>query len=312
MPAGEDRQPAVGFAANRSPRRPPGDSPIDRSKIGRPAAQTSRRRHAAALATALLALGLLFGSLGAPVASAATAKSTDTVTATDIARMIQTSMNDDRVANGLVPYRGWGALVSLATERAQRMADKNVLSHDVAGGNVGDALTANGIPWMGFGETIGVTGWPWGRQAADSIYHAWVTSGAHRSIMFSSSYNYIGIGVVRSKDGSTWVSAVFTESPDHTAPQAANSSISRSGTSISFSWSGRDPQLQTHTAGLRSFDVAMSVDGGAWRTIRNDTTATSLVLANRVPGHTYAFRVQAADRRGTLSRWTLPAQISIP
>jgi len=255
----------------------------------------------------LLAVVLVLSPGSARPAAAATG-----TVAAAMAMTVLGQMNQDRASRGLRPYRAWSSLTGLALDRAQRMADTQTLSHDVAGGDPGAALTARGIPWLGFGETIGMTTYPWGTSAALNIYGLWRTSPSHASIMFSASDNYVGIGFVRAANGSTWVSAVFTESPDHTPPVAGNRSLTLSGTTVSYAWSGRDPLLQTHTAGLRSFDVQLSIDGGAWRTIRNDTTATSLTLLNRAPGHTYTFRVQAADRRGTLSAWTRVARISIP
>jgi hypothetical protein len=131
--------------------------------------------------------------------------------------------------------------------------------------------------------------------------------------MFSARYNYVGVGFAyRSASNTTYASVVFAESKDHTAAVAKNGTLSRTGTTVRFSWSGYDPRLQTHTAGLRSFDVLYRVDGGTWRTIRNDTTSTALTLYSRPHGHWYGFRVQAADRRGNLSRWTSAKRVWVP
>ena len=104
----------------------------------------------------------------------------------------------------------------------------------------------------------------------------------------------------------------YAESVDHTPAAARNGTLDGSGTTVRFAWSGYDPRLQTHTAGLRSFDVQYRVDGGAWRTIKNDTTVTALSLSDRARGHWYGFRVQAADRRGNLGRWTTESRIWVP
>ncbi len=236
-------------------------------------------------------------------------RASTSATAAGMATEFQTWLNRDRVAAGLVPLRSWSSLASLATVRAGKMAAAGVMSHAAAGGSVGSALTATSIPWLSFGEIIGTSSYPWGTQSAANLYGMWKRSAMHHAVMFSASYNYFGAGFARRSNGTTWASIVFTESPDHTPPVAYNGPLSRSGTTISFSWSGRDVRLQTHTAGLRSFDLAYRVDGGAWRVIRNDTTSTSIRIANRVPGHSYSFRVQAADRRGNLSRWTTAKRI---
>jgi hypothetical protein len=140
----------------------------------------------------------------------------------------------------------------------------------------------------------------------------WKGSPYHHAIMFSNRYNYIGVGIARASNGSTYSSILFTESADHTRPSAHNSSLSYSGSTVRFAWSGSDPRLQTHTAGLRSFDVEYRVDGGPWHLLRNNTTSRSLSLSGRAHRHYYSFRVQSADRRGNLSAWTAEKRIWLP
>jgi uncharacterized protein YkwD len=252
---------------------------------------------------AAFAISALLGSTAVPVAASST-------TASSMAGHILTRMNRDRVARGLVPYRAWSPITNLASDRAARMASVNTLSHDAAGGEVGNALSQDGLQWFQFGEIIGTTNARWGRQAADYIYGLWKASSAHATLMFSRSYNYIGIGFAHNAStGSTWASIVFVDSRDHTRPVAHHGSLSHSGTTISFHWSGHDRRLQTHTAGLRSFDVQLRRDGSTWRTIRNDTTRTSLTLHHRARSHWYWFRVRSTDRRGNLSKWTTPVRV---
>lgn len=290
------------------------------------AANNLRRRFALATMAALAA-SLLLTALPVPAGASAAADPSGwaaaadpsggaTTTAisstTDMAALALRTMNADRVAHGLVAYRPWGSLTALAGDRAQRMADLNTLSHDAAGGNVGNALTSRNIGWMSFGEIIGESSYPWGSQSVLNIYSLWEGSPLHRAIMFSSTYNYAGVGIAQGRNGTTWISVVFTESADHTRPVARSGALKVSGTTIAFSWSGYDRRLQSHTAGLRSFDVQLRVDGGTWRTIRNDTTATAVTLRDRAWGHTYGVRVQAADRRGTLSQWTTEKKVLVP
>jgi len=259
------------------------------------------------LVTALTAVTVL-AATPAPVAAATAA-----ATPGDMATMFLDAINHDRGAKGLVAYRAWSSLTTLASERAGRMAAAHDLSHATAGGNVGDALDAAGIAWMGYGEIIAASSYPWGPESVANIDGLWTNSPPHASIMFSASYNYVGIGVVQADDGTTWVSAVMTESPDHTAPGARNGALRlRGGNDIVFSWSGSDPRLQTHTAGIASYDVLARKDGGRWIRVRNHTTATSLRLANRLAGHWWTFRVQARDRRGNLSKWTSDIRIRVP
>ena len=260
----------------------------------------------------LALLAMLLVLVPAPALAATPVYRSDAATSGDMERLVVTRLNQDRAGQGLVAYRPWGALTAIARDRADRMAAAHTLSHKVAGGDIGPLLTSRNLSWYGWGEIIGMSSYPWGPDAVNNIYGLWLNSPYHRPEMLSPDFNYIGVGVSQASDGTTWISVVFTESDDHTAPIARNGSLAASGTTISFSWTGSDPVLQTHTAGLRSFDVLYRVDGGAWRLLRNDTTARSLSLANRLPGHTYSFRVQAADRRGTLSAWTREVKVSIP
>jgi hypothetical protein len=232
--------------------------------------------------------------------------------AADTNARILASMNAGRIASGLVGYVSWGALAELAAERVAKMAAVGKLSHDIAGEDIGDALTSRGSAWIGSGEIIAKSPFPFGDDAASNVYEMWKASPGHHAIMFSSTYNYVGIGAVQAADGTTWVAAIMTESRDHTAPVARNRSLTRSGRDVVFTWSGYDRRLQTHTAGLRSFDVQMRRDGGTWRTVRDNTTRTRAVFLDRARGRWYGFRVQAADRRGTLSRWTSEIRIWVP
>jgi uncharacterized protein YkwD len=253
--------------------------------------------------TAVVAGVLVLGANPAPAAAA---------TADDMEARILASMNADRVAQGLVSYRRWTALDDLAAERAARMATLGQLSHEAAGGSVGDALDARSIDWLGFGEAIALSSYPWGDAAADHIFDMWKGSPPHLAIMRSAEYNYVGIAVVQGADGRAWASAIMTESVDHTAPTARIRSLTRRGDDLTLTWSGSDPRLQTHTAGLRSFDVQMKRDSGSWRTVRDNTTGTRAVFRDRRHGHWFTFRVQAADWRGTLSTWTSEIRIRVP
>jgi len=64
-----------------------------------------------------------------------------------------------------------------------------------------------------------------------------------------------------------------------------------------ITWSGTDSG-----SGIKSYDVARSVDGGAFATIASATTATSMDV-NLTPGHSYRFRVRARDKAGNVGAW---------
>ncbi len=218
-------------------------------------------------------------------------------------------INQDRVKLGLVPLRSYAALGSLATYRAGVMASTAVLSHTIAG-CLSCELNSRGIQWYSYGEVIGWTSYPWGSKAAWAIFSWWKNSPLHWSILMSKTLNYLGVGVAyRSSNGTTWSSIVLTESVDHTLPVAHMRYGSASGTTVSWGWRGADALLQTHTAGLKNFDLEYRVDYGTWSVIRSGTTSTSLSLGSRPHGHYYSLRIRSRDWRGNVSYWTTSIRV---
>ena len=73
------------------------------------------------------------------------------------------------------------------------------------------------------------------------------------------------------------------------------------------------PRMPTEdTAGFRDFDVEYRIDGGAWRLVRDNTTATGTSWTSRQPGHTYWVRVRGRDRAGNSSAWSKPMGVTVP
>jgi uncharacterized protein YkwD len=258
----------------------------------------------------LLTLAVLAALLAVPARPAAATAATTT---TSVAEAILALANRDRDARGLRPLRFDGRLATIAEDRAGNLASATSFSHTAAGGSLSTPLAEASVQWYGWGEII--ARWPGGLRTttAASIYGAWKKSPPHWAALMSRDFNYVGFGtVLRAADGQVFASGVFTESRDHTAPQARIVSASRSGTTITFAWHGRDPALQTHWAKLRDFDVWLRRDGGEWRLIRDNTTATSVRLANRARGHRFEVMVRARDRAGNLGRPTAPVGIWVP
>ena len=245
-------------------------------------------RHPRLAASALVASVLMsIGTTLAPVVQASTAGLMNA----NLLMMI----NSDRTAAGLRPLRLDTRLAVVATGRADSMAGTGQLihHHDIAA-----AERAVGIrPYLA-GEAIGETNASWGMPAAHYIYDLWRGSPSHWELITSDRFNYIGIGVsYRPGSAQTFAALVFAEAPDSSAPVASITDARRSGSTITFSWSGRDGLLQTHTAGLRDFVIAYRVDLGPWKTLRTGTKATSISLPNRPSGHVYSVSVTARDRR---------------
>jgi uncharacterized protein YkwD len=226
-------------------------------------------------------------------------------TESSMAGTILSQLNRDRAAQGLVALRTDSRLIDLAVNRAQWMASTGDMSHDSYGGAIYDAVAMVGVDAYSSAEAVGATNATFGTDAANYLYSMWQGSPEHWGFMMSSTFNYIGIGV--GYDGATassYASLVFAEAPDSSRPIIALTGSGRSGTTAFWTWSGRDGQLQTHTAGLRDFDVQLRVDSGAWRTVLSHTTSTQLILKNRAGGHSYAVRVRDRDRRNNLSTWS--------
>ena len=266
----------------------------------RPIAAVSRLLVAATLAASFVtALGPI--AHPAPVAAS---------TADTMESMIVSLVNAERTKLGLVPLRLHTGLVDLAGDRAAYMAWIGAMQHISC---LSCTLNTRGIQWYGAGEVIASNNYPWGSQAAQQIFSGWMGSSTHRAILLSSSLNYIGLGVAyRSANGYTYASAVLTESKDRTKPWSRMSATWHSGTTVYWTWIGADTRLQTHTAGLRNFDVQYRVDSGSWVTIRSGTTAKSLSLSGRAHGHWYGLRVRARDNLGYVSYYTAELRVWVP
>jgi len=229
-----------------------------------------------------------------------------------VERYLREMINADRVARGLRPLVSDSRLQSVARARAGKLADLGVLSHTAAG-DLSSQLASADVQWYAWGEDLGWSGYSWGYSAARSLYSLWKHSSAHWALLMSPNFNYYGVGVGYQWSGrATYASIVFSDSRDHTSPTRAMKSLTRSGTTIHFTWSGSDVRLQRRTAGLRSFDVEYRVDGGAWRIIKSGTTGTSLTLSGRAHGHTYWIRVRARDNAGNLSSWSGAKYVVVP
>lgn len=267
----------------------------------------SQRR---ALRSGLLALTAV---LLATVASVGTPAPARASTETSMEGLLRTWTNRDRAAMGLRPLRLDVRIEALAGERATWMADRGVMTHTSVDGSMCDAFTIRAIQWFMCGEAIGDTTAAWGSQAAASLYTMWRNSPEHWALLMSADFNYVGIGVAyRSASSTTYASIAFIEGADRTPPVSRVFSKSVSGMTGRFAWTGSDPLLQTHTAGLMDYNVQYRVDSGPWKQIRTATRTTSIALLSRLHGHYYSIRIQARDRLGNLSAWTSGSRVWVP
>lgn len=257
----------------------------------------------------LLAVAVLAAAVTTGVGPVAHPADVRAGTAENMEAQLFSLINNARVNRGLVPLRGWYRLTDMAGDRAAWMAKTGSMSHPSC---LGCMFTDYGVQWYSVGEVLAWTSYPWGSQAAQSIFNGWKGSSWHWSMLMSSTFNYIGLGVALASNGRTYAAGELSESKDHTRPWARMSGSSRSGTTVAWSWTGADTRLQTHTAGLKNFDVQYRVDSGTWSTIRSGTTAKSLSLSGRAGGHYYGLRVRSRDNLGYVSGWTAEVRIWVP
>lgn len=258
-----------------------------------------------------LTLAAVFAATGLTVAGPwANPAPVAAVTASTVESTILGWINTERLKRGLVPLRLHAGLVDLAGDRADEMATTGIFKHADC---VRCLFDERGIQYWSGTEVIAWTGYELSEDPAGSLYSAWRNSSLHWGILMSSKYNYIGIGVAdESSTNGTYAAGLLTESRDRTRPWAKMGSASRSGTTITWAWTGADTRLQTHTAGLKNFVVQYRVDSGTWSTIRTGTTAKSLSLSDRKRGHCYSLRVRSRDNHDLLSAYTSSVTVCVP
>ncbi len=158
-----------------------------------------RTRLVLVLAFAFLALAI--GPLANP--APAHAGTADTIEAS-----LLKWVNAERAKRGVPALRLRSGLVDLAGDRAARMASNNEMEHSSC---LACKLVNRGISFTRCGEVIGYTTYPWGDQAARSIFNGWMGSRMHRDILMSRSYSGVGFGVAyRSSNRSTFAAGIVT------------------------------------------------------------------------------------------------------
>lgn len=152
-----------------------------------------------AILAALLALSL--GPLASPTPALAG-------TADRMESKLLSWINAERDKKRLAPLRLRSSLADLAGDRARKMARTGELEHVNC---LACKLRKRGISFDTCAEVIAYTTYPWGNEAALSIFNGWKRSSFHWEILMSSRYDAIGIGVAyRSSNRSTWAAAVLT------------------------------------------------------------------------------------------------------
>ena len=102
-------------------------------------------------------------------------------------------INAKRVANGLSALKINDEVQNVARIKAQDMVDNNYFSHtSPIYGSPFDMLKSYGISYKTAGENIA------GNSSNSGAVNAWMNSEGHRANILNSSFNYTGIGVVKS------------------------------------------------------------------------------------------------------------------
>ncbi len=264
--------------------------------------RTSATRNGLLAVLMLLVAGTWFGS-AAPARATSTAQAMDT--------QLLGLVNSERVANGLVSLRKDSGLASWAGERSLWMASHGLLTHTSWDGAPCSMYVKMRITWYGCAEAIGFTTAKYGSAAATFLFNLWKASPDHQALLMSASYNYVGIGVsYRAATHTTYASVLFLEGPDRSPPVVRYLHEGVSGHDVNWSWTGADPMLQTHYAGFKSYDVEISINGGAWRRVRTGSTAIAVTIRDEKAG-TYRLGVRARDRAGNLSGWLTSATLKV-
>ncbi len=256
--------------------------------------------------SSLLLLALVLVAALAPVAPASAADYT-AAEVSQAEQAMQTLINRKRADRGLVALRWDSRVADLARERAEYMAQTGEFSHLQAGGeDVFDRIAESGMTWYGAGEIIA---WNNIEDLDDSVAFAvqsWMGSRAHRAIIVSTGYNYVGFGMAVGPDGKRYWAGVVLKGPDRTAAWAkydyvATRVIDKDTTKVYIRWAGNDTRLQVLTSGLRYYEIARRINGGEWVSygITTDRSATRYWTR----GSTFEFRVRARDRAGNWSGW---------
>ncbi len=110
-------------------------------------------------------------------------------------------INAKRVANGLPVLKTDDELQNVARIKAQDMVDNNYFSHtSPIYGSPFDMIKKFGISYKTAGENIA------GNSSNSGAVNAWMNSSGHKANILNSSFNYTGIGVVKSpKYGKVYV-----------------------------------------------------------------------------------------------------------
>jgi uncharacterized protein YkwD len=149
------------------------------------------------IATLVAFAGLATGPVAHPAP-------TNAATASYVESLLVRWVNHARANRGLPALKVGLKLTDLAGDRAATLAKTQKLVHPSC---LSCTFSTYSISFSSCGEVIAYTTYPWGYEAAHSIFLSWKNSPGHWGLLMSRSFHRFGMGVAyRSSDHSTWAS----------------------------------------------------------------------------------------------------------
>jgi uncharacterized protein YkwD/uncharacterized membrane protein required for colicin V production len=114
-------------------------------------------------------------------------------------------VNDARNEHGLPPLQLDESLREVARQHSEEMLRLGYFAHESPNtGTLGDRLRANDIPYRHAGENLAYA------PSADVAHRGLMQSPGHRANILEAGYSRLGVGVLRSPDGTIMVTQVFS------------------------------------------------------------------------------------------------------
>jgi uncharacterized protein YkwD len=126
--------------------------------------------------------------------------------------------NDHRAEAGLPRVRLHDVIDRIAVRRADQMAARRELSHDLD--YVKERLAANGVCWRQLGEIIAYNARPWSERVSGFVQQ-WYASDGHRAIMLGEGYTHAGGSWTTASDGYHYGVMIFVKLCDATSTWSA-------------------------------------------------------------------------------------------
>jgi uncharacterized protein YkwD len=245
-----------------------------------------------------------------------------------------TRTNQARASAGRRALRWDSDLASIARSRSKDMIERGYFSHEIAGSgrHVWDLMSDRGYCYRLAGENIGWNQhWPDGQETAE-IQKSFMGSPGHRENLLGPDWDVVGIGAYKGADGKAMWTVVFADKcgavaaastskpstattasakkptvtvPTTPGPRLVGSltSIRQAGRTVTWRWAALDARSGTSRRAC-SFDVLYRDNAAPWKFLRTRTTARSISIAGRTPGHTYTVRVRPRDCAGKTGSWS--------